>query len=64
MQKPTVGRIVHFKNGEDVQAALIVAVHSDTSINLVSWNAGGTATTYTSVSLGDGAHMWSWPPRA
>lgn len=66
--KPSIGRIVHYlaANGENppiVQAALIIHVFSDTCVNLVTWNQNGTASTPTSVLLGDGASNWTWPAR-
>lgn len=65
IQKPSKGRIVMFHNphSNSIDAAMIVAVHSDTSVNLVSWNEGGTATTFTSVSLGEGSGRWNWPTK-
>lgn len=63
MQKPSVGRIVHFNNNGTKEAALIVFVHNDELVNLVTWNAGGTQTTRTSMRLGGEPGQWSWPER-
>lgn len=71
MQKPTVGRIVHFHPGKDTQpeAALVIAVYSDTTVKLQVCNAGGTWSTRDSVSFVENAGAaesaaWTWPPRA
>jgi hypothetical protein len=70
VQKPTVGRIVHFfpAGSENPEAALVIAVHSDTNVNLSVCNSGGTWSTKTSVS-GNGAEVvgserWAWPARS
>lgn len=68
-QKPSIGRIVHFYASKDAdpQAALVTHVWSDTCVNLVAWNAGGTKTDGSSVlersdeTIGS---SWCWPPRA
>lgn len=62
-QKPTPGRIVHFKNGDQIEAAMIVGVHSDTVATLKVWNAGGVERTEASAEYGPGPGQWSWPPR-
>ncbi len=61
---PTVGRIVHYNNNGTLEAALVVGVHSPTTVTLVSWNSGGTSNTRTSVSLGTEHDTWQWPARA
>lgn len=67
--KPTVGRIVHFvstREGAAHEAALIVHVHSDSMINLVAWDGGGTARPSTSVKFdenGTAQYSWQWPER-
>ena len=68
-QKPSVGRIVHYHSaqGSDPEAALVLAVHSDVSVNLQTWNANGTGSTRTSITfegVAEGAPFWRWPPRA
>jgi hypothetical protein len=65
-QKPSLGRIVKFHNPHSgkIEPALIVAVHSDENVNLVSWNEFGTQNTHQSVTLGEGPDRWHWPARA
>ncbi len=77
---PTVGRIVHYtfhqgppvaQGGRiEVQAALIVAVHSNKLVNLVMWDSFGGPSSRLSVELHEGdagteeaAGKWSWPAR-
>ncbi len=66
-QIPSIGRIVHFlvdNSGVlESRAGIIVAVHNDECINVVHWNAGGTASCATSVLVGTAAGCWCWPPR-
>lgn len=66
--KPTVGRIVHFMDGQDVYAAMIVWVFTDTCVNLVVWNSSGKQLNAVQVEKSeklDGyeAGKWQWPPR-
>lgn len=71
--KPTIGRIVHyrnteteaqFQNGAQVVPAIITRVHSDNAVNLtVFTDSGGGVHQKTSVSLGTGAGTWAWPER-
>lgn len=67
--KPTIGRIVHYhpNPGEPPEAALVIAVHSDTTVNLQVCNAAGTWSTKSSVPVyaeGQAGQFWAWPPRA
>lgn len=72
--KPTIGRIVHYKNteteaqfqkGAQVVPAIITRVHSDNVVNLtVFTDSGGGVHQKTSVSLGTDAGTWAWPERA
>ncbi|MDQ1446796.1 MAG: hypothetical protein QOI20_3260 [Acidimicrobiaceae bacterium] len=67
--KPTVGRIVHYNResgGEIIQeAAMIVAVLSDTDVTLAVFNGAGAVRAEPSVPHGEGkkavAGTWSWP---
>lgn len=70
IQKPSLGRIVHFnyleKNGNLVaSAAIIVHVHSDTCVNLKVFakDYNEQDTIITSVVYGAYNYSWSWPPR-
>lgn len=73
-QKPTVGRIVHFRpelsqNKGQPYPAMITHVWSDTCVNLSVFNDGSYALPPehlkpTSVTLGDGPRSWGWPPRS
>lgn len=50
--KPSIGRIVHFHPSEGTtHAAIIVAVHSDTYVNLVVFGSDGLAYGRASVQL-------------
>jgi hypothetical protein len=71
-QKPTVVRNVHFHPAGETetapQAAIVVAVHSDTSVTLVAWTSGGTQHVETQVEYSEthtaDRSRWTWPPRA
>ena len=74
MQRPTIGRVVHFNWGGARVPAAITYVHSDTCINLARLDGQGS---YSSVSYAEeppesAAKLnemttqnatWSWPPR-
>lgn len=68
-QKPSIGRIVHFfaSGSKEPQAGLVIAVWSDTCVNLSVCNAGGTWFSKSSISLGamdaDNGDRWAWPAR-
>jgi hypothetical protein len=70
--KPTIGRIVIFnvpdyiKNGingnkQDKLPAIIVAVWSETTVNLKVITDGQNDIWTTSVSQGDNVNQWNWP---
>jgi hypothetical protein len=66
-QRPSIGRIVHFRGGTmgdhltGPQAAIITQVHNDTCVNLsIVADLVGGLITKTSCVLG--IH-WDWPPR-
>jgi hypothetical protein len=70
--KPTLGRIVIFnvpdyiKNGingnkQDKLPAIIVAVWSETTVNLKIITDGQNDIWVTSVSQGDNVNQWNWP---
>lgn len=64
--KPTIGRIVHYKTDDGTTLpAIILAVHSDTCVNLEVFGAGLLEDSQpTSVLEGTGTAQWQWPPRA
>lgn len=72
MQTPTVGRIVHFRrHGTDTPplAAIVAAVLSDTSLNLMVIEHSGNPSGYGKVSSWDGSgdaplEYWEWPKTA
>lgn len=73
MNKPTVGRIVHYwvvdAYGHIIpRAAIITCVWSDSCVNLHVFGDGSTAEPVdmkpTSVSEGNIPNCWSWPERA
>lgn len=70
--KPTIGRIVHFKvpeylknqiagNKSEILPAVIVAVCSDTMVNLKVLTDGIHDLWVTSVSQGDEVNQWNFP---
>lgn len=73
--KPTVGRIVIFKqgsaeqprNGQIEHPAIITHVFNDTTVNLQVFFDGGPVSAATSVPYENTADpisaSWSWPPR-
>jgi hypothetical protein len=70
MQKPTVGRIVHFKDAREViNAAIITKVWGDTVVDLFLLESRPTEKpdvvvnidTKSSANFGDGSNQWSWP---
>lgn len=72
MQKPSVGRVVHFYKTESdaganqMQAAVITKVWSDECVNLYIMPAdGGSGYGQTSVMFSETprVYSWCWPPR-
>lgn len=62
--KPTVGRIVHYQNGNIFAPAIVTRVWSDTCVNLTAFPdgdppfcAGGVTNDETD------SRRWAWPPR-
>lgn len=70
MNKPTVGRIVHYRETADADAlaAVVCAVLEDGSLALSIFNANGHPSGAREVLHEDaaepGACRWSWPPKA
>jgi len=72
MQKPSIGRIVHYKSygtpgGEytpECRAAVVTAVHSDTEIDLCALNPTGLFFNQ-NVVMDENAKggSWHWPER-
>lgn len=69
--KPTVGRVVHYRDSwshnldpkEQPNAALIVYVFDDRTVNLVVYDRSGCARAEKSVPLADGpceTRHWAW----
>lgn len=78
VQKPSVGRIVHYRPAFDDKMnsetksqpypAIITHVWGDECVNLSVFQDGsyplaGSSLAQTSVSKGEGDRSWSWPPR-
>ena len=77
MNKPTIGRIVHYntteadrkyfqvdRGNESKQLpAIVVAVWSDTTVNLKVIGDARSDLWKTSVTLGTGEGTWEWPAR-
>ncbi|MGY3387377.1 hypothetical protein ACVWZB_005340 [Paenibacillus polymyxa] len=64
--KPTIGRIVHYKDTEGkTLAAVVVHVNPDTNgmVNLSVWNEFGAPFRVLNVRQGDAPGQWNWPPR-
>lgn len=66
MQKPSIGRIVLFTEGDIDHAAIITRVHSDTCVNLKVFPDAGEIFARTSVLSDPQKRLnprWSWPDR-
>ena len=62
-QKPTIGRIVHYKVDDGgIAPAIITRVHNDDCVNLRIFLDGRPCESRTSVVRGDGRGQWDWPP--
>lgn len=69
--KPSVGRIVHFNfdfkhTGEETSvfnAALIVAVNEDGTVNLQVFYPDGKIEFLSNIQQGDAFEQWNWPQR-
>lgn len=74
MQRPTIGRIVHYHTDEsdkrhmvgranvvNLLPALIVAVHTDDCVNLKVFLDGSGDIWTTQVMRGDDPGEWNWP---
>jgi hypothetical protein len=80
MQKPSIGRIVHYQptleereawatsgnsiGPDEVLPAIVVAVWSDDCVNLRVFLDGEESPWSTSRTLGEGPGEWRWPARA
>ena len=63
VQRPSVGRIVHFHDGNDWCAAIVVHVHRDKTISLAGWDFNGRRSVHANVEQGELIYNWRWPPR-
>lgn len=69
-QKPSIGRIVHYKahgspNGQHLsepRAAMVTKVHNDTCVDLCVFNPSGLFFNQSCI-FGEGPGQWSWPTR-
>jgi len=64
MKKPSIGRIVIFKNYLGVEhAAIITHVWNSTTVNLKAFGKDHNSTDMvcTSCCQGDGQNQWNWP---
>lgn len=70
MTKPTVGRVVHYREDADAEplAAVVAAVGEDGTVSLGVFTVNGTVQGVREVAHEDdaepGACRWSWPPKA
>ena len=75
-QKPSVCRMVQFNDdpylsaqdpdGPDPDcwiAALVVCVHGDEVVDIVTWDQFGNESFKKAVDLGTDRYQWRWPPR-
>jgi len=70
MNKPTVGRVVHYRENADAEplAAVVAAVGEDGAVSLGVFTVNGTVQGVREVLHEDAAApdacRWSWPPKA
>ena len=70
MSKPTVGRVVHYRENADAEplAAVVAAVGEDGTVSLGVFTVNGTVQGVREVAHEDNADgdmaRWSWPPKA
>ncbi len=67
MQKPSIGRIVHYDYNGSIIPAIITKVFSDTVVNLRAFeDSTGSPLWFTSVKILEGETsslgLWFWPP--
>lgn len=64
--KPTLGRIVHYMEDENVYAGIVVHAYEDSCINLVFWTSTGTPRyayqVRESKQVAKDDRCWFWPP--
>jgi hypothetical protein len=67
VQKPTIGRTVHFLTEEgETLPAVVTQVHEDGTVNLRAFTNNDfspPAILIKNVSEGNNDRQWSWPPR-
>lgn len=61
--KPSLGRIVHYRDEEGKALAATVVAVVDDVVNLVVWNEFGKQFAALNVHQGDEHGQWNWPPR-
>ncbi|MDT3426112.1 hypothetical protein J2Z22_001632 [Paenibacillus forsythiae] len=61
--KPSIGRIVHYRDTEGKTFAAIITWVLDDVVNLAVWNEFGRQFNALNVRQGNGAEQWDWPPR-
>ena len=66
-QKPSVGRIVRFVDGEVIRPAIVLNVHSESCVDLKVFAGGGdhyrTSVVRAQEPEGRRDHTWHWPER-
>lgn len=63
LQKPSKGRVVLYNSSGEMCTALVLEAHEDGSVNLATWNPGGTYRFVSGAPKGSESGQWSWPPR-
>lgn len=61
--KPSIGRIVHYRDEAGKTFAAVVVAVIDNVLNLAVWNEFGKQFTALNVKQGDKPGQWNWPPR-
>ncbi|MGG1672899.1 hypothetical protein ACIFOE_20125 [Paenibacillus sp. NRS-1783] len=61
--KPSIGRVVHYKDELTSNAALVIDVHDDETVDLQVFYSDGDICHSTNVKQGDESGQWNWPPR-
>lgn len=64
MNRPSVGRIVHYKTPNGIAPAIVTLVHgTGDEVALQVFDAFGGTYSQMKVAAGEDMGQWSWPPK-